>query len=212
MKPKYEFTGKTKIFEGITLHQIKRLSDGYVGGWIESEANLSHEDTCWVWDNAMVFGHARVSGNAKLFDKAIVRDYAIVTENAKVCGCGVIRDRAVACGNASIGGIVCGSARVSGKASVGGVVCDTAIVCDEARLWEATVSGNSLIEGKTNLIRGTQVIDSHINAAFFFSNCQIQTDAVIDEAYIKSNSLNEGDPHRRGMQFVSNKVIGGIDT
>ena len=119
MKPKYEFTGKTKVFEGITLHQIKRLSDGYVGGWIESEANLSHEGTCWVWDNAMVFGHALVSGNAKLFDKAIVRDYAIVTDNAKVCGCGVVRDRAVACGNASIGGIVSGSARVSGKASVG---------------------------------------------------------------------------------------------
>ena len=85
-----------------------------------------------------------------------------------------------------------------------------AIVCGEARLWDGTVSGTSLIEGKTNLVRGTQVIDSHINAAFFFSNCQIKTDAVIDEAYIKSNNLSDEDPSR-GL-FISNKVIGGTDT
>ena len=37
---KYEFTGETKEVFGRTLHRIKRLSDGLVGGWIESEDNL----------------------------------------------------------------------------------------------------------------------------------------------------------------------------
>lgn len=37
MTKKYTFTGKTKG----KLYQIQRISDSVVGGWIESEKNLS---------------------------------------------------------------------------------------------------------------------------------------------------------------------------
>lgn len=54
-RKKYEFTGKTKVVTDLgstkshTLHQIKALKDfrdikaGYLGGWLEKEANLSQE-------------------------------------------------------------------------------------------------------------------------------------------------------------------------
>jgi hypothetical protein len=61
---KYEFTGETKTVAGILLHRIRRLSDGLVGGWIEKEENLSHEDLCFVFGNARVSGNAEVYGNA----------------------------------------------------------------------------------------------------------------------------------------------------
>ena len=47
-RKKYEFTGITKDFLGITLKQIRALvtitgvvTAGDVGGWVESESNLS---------------------------------------------------------------------------------------------------------------------------------------------------------------------------
>lgn len=32
---KYEFTGETKNFNGVTVIRIRRISDGQIGGWIE---------------------------------------------------------------------------------------------------------------------------------------------------------------------------------
>lgn len=57
---KYEFTGETKKFSGRTLKRIKRISDGVIGGWIESEENLSHEGWCFIYDEAVVYGEAEV--------------------------------------------------------------------------------------------------------------------------------------------------------
>ena len=69
---KYEFTGETKKFSGRTLKRIKRISDGVIGGWIESEENLSHEGWCFIYDEAIVYGEARVYGEAEVYDEARV--------------------------------------------------------------------------------------------------------------------------------------------
>lgn len=80
MMRKYEFTGDTKNYLGHTLHRIMAVRDfggvkaGDLGGWIEKQENLSHEDNCWVYGNAQVYGDARVCGNAQ------------VEEDARVCG------------------------------------------------------------------------------------------------------------------------------
>ncbi len=63
---KYEITDITMIFLGRTLHRIKALENfdgvkaGDLGGWIEKEDNLSQEGLAWVFDDARVFGDARV--------------------------------------------------------------------------------------------------------------------------------------------------------
>ena len=51
----------------MVLYRVKALKDfgnvkkGDMGGYIESEKNLSHEGTCWGYDDAWVFGDAIVS-------------------------------------------------------------------------------------------------------------------------------------------------------
>lgn len=66
---KYHFTGKTCKFKGRTLHQIECDEYG-VGGWIESERNLSPFGDCWVFDDAKVYDDARVYDNAKIYGDA----------------------------------------------------------------------------------------------------------------------------------------------
>ena len=57
---KYEFTGETKELCGHTLHRIRAIVDiayaeaGEVGGWIESESNLSKNGNAWVCGDAEV--------------------------------------------------------------------------------------------------------------------------------------------------------------
>ena len=94
---KYELTDKTLEINGRMLYQIKALKDfddvkvGDLGGWIESEQNLSQEGDCWVSDNARVSGDARVSdnarvnGDARVYGKSWVRDDDRVYGNAVVC-------------------------------------------------------------------------------------------------------------------------------
>ena len=80
MTKKYEFTGMTKDFLGITLKQIRALvtisgvvTAGDVGGWVESESNLSQvSGNAWVYGNALVYGNAKVYGDAWVSGNALV--------------------------------------------------------------------------------------------------------------------------------------------
>ncbi len=51
---KYEFTGKIKTVFGINFKQIRAIINfgcvvaGEIGGWIESEENLSQSGDAWV--------------------------------------------------------------------------------------------------------------------------------------------------------------------
>ena len=85
-RKKYEFTGETKDYLGITLKQIRALvtiagvvTAGDVGGWVESEKNLSQ-----VYGNAWVSGNAQVSGNARVSGDALVSGNALVYGNASL--------------------------------------------------------------------------------------------------------------------------------
>ena len=74
---KYELTDETN---GSGLRRIRALRDiprcgvkeGDLGGWVESEGNLTQEGDCWVSDDAQVFGIAMVFDNARVFDNAMV--------------------------------------------------------------------------------------------------------------------------------------------
>ena len=82
MSKKYELTNETRRKGNTILYRIRSLKDfnnvkkGELGGFIESESNLSHDgDACvsgnarifrnaWISDNARVFGDVHISGNS----------------------------------------------------------------------------------------------------------------------------------------------------
>ena len=112
MSKKYEFTDETITVNGITLHRIKALIDfdrfgvkaGDLGGFIEVEANLSHDGNAWVYGDALVYGNARVSENAKVFPDALVYGNANVYGNACVSGNALVSGNAWIYGNAKVSG------------------------------------------------------------------------------------------------------------
>ena len=76
MEKKYILTEETKEVGGHILHRIQAVRDfddvqkGDLGGWVESEKNLSHDGNCWVFDNGEVSGNGRVSGNGEVSSNA----------------------------------------------------------------------------------------------------------------------------------------------
>ena len=97
---KYEFTGETKVFFGVTLKRIRALVSfgivvkGELGGWIESDKNLSQvSGNAWVSGNALVYGDARVYGDAWVSGDARVSGNAQVSGDADFFFVGPIGSR-----------------------------------------------------------------------------------------------------------------------
>lgn len=117
---KYKLTNYTIMFEGRKLYRIRRLSDGLLGGWVESERNLDQNGECFIFGDAIVFGNARVYenayiygnaqifgdakiyGDAKVYEHAKVYDNARIFGEAEVFGYSRINNRADICGNTKI--------------------------------------------------------------------------------------------------------------
>lgn len=83
---KYDFTGDTREFQGVTLRRIRRCSDGLIGGWLESDVNLSHKGPCFVYDEAAVFKEGWVSGAASVKGSARVSEGACIGGVATIAG------------------------------------------------------------------------------------------------------------------------------
>ena len=54
----------TKLFRIRALVEFGDVEAGELGGYVEKESNLGHDDNAWVCDNAWVYGNARVYGDA----------------------------------------------------------------------------------------------------------------------------------------------------
>lgn len=111
---KYVLTDKTKEIYGHILHRIKAIKDfgdvkkDDLGGWIETESNLSQFGNCWIYDNAIVCENAKVGdnaivcGNAKVYGNAHVHGDVIIRDDAEVFGFADVFGLAYICGNAKI--------------------------------------------------------------------------------------------------------------
>ena len=107
---KYELTSETKIVFGHILYRIKALSSfgcvsaGDLGGFLESEKNLSQNGNAWVSGDAEVFGDAWVYGDAEVSGNARVSGNAWVSGNAEVFGDARVSGNAEVSGDAEVFG------------------------------------------------------------------------------------------------------------
>ena len=87
-KKKYELipSNKNGLYRIKAIRDFGNIKTGDIGGYIESEENLSHNGDAWVCDDAKVYGDAWVCGDAKVYDDAKVFGNAKVYGDAKVCG------------------------------------------------------------------------------------------------------------------------------
>lgn len=162
MDKKYELTNETIEFKGKTLYRVKALKKfndvnvGDLGGFVESENNLSQEDNCWIYDDGKVLEHANVNLSAKVKGRATVCGNAQVYNDVVVENNAVVRDFSILYGSVNVGGnsIIQHNAQVGDWAKVRG----NAIVSGNAEVGnKALIEGHAEITGYATVFGETQV-------------------------------------------------------
>ena len=195
MEKKYELTDDFICHNGRILYRIRALRDfsnvraGDLGGYIQTEHNLSHEGNAWVDDYAKVYDKARVDdnalicclaevcdnveirGNAKISNYAKVSGYAVVYGNAEVYNSAKVYDYARVSCDASVSteAIVCGRAKIYDKAIISGYakIHGEAEVCEYAHVWgDAEVCGKAVVFGNA-YIRGDAKVNGKADYIVF---------------------------------------------
>ena len=197
MGPKYEFTGETKKHYDYTLHRIRRLSDDRIGGWIESEENLSQEGGCWVDSDAKVYNEAKVYGNAQVYDNAEVFDHAKAYADAKVYGNACVYNWSQVYGNAKVYGHsnasfcdICDNAQVYDKAYVFGHIYGNAQVYGNAKVYDkANVSGNAKVYGEAHVCGEAKIYGN----AKVYNKVKVHGDALVHDIEIPSGDYTSGE-------------------
>ena len=177
---KYRLTAETMRFNGVMLHRIKALKDfgdvetGELGGWVESERNLSQEGNCWITTDAKAYANAEIYGNAVLERNAIACENTSIYGNARISDA-VISGFTHIFGNVEIYGesVVGGDARLHGNVMVIGAkvidadVYGNVVICDSAY-----VHGRIKIDGNAYISNGAEVCktDDYIVFKNFWSS------------------------------------------
>lgn len=243
-QPKYTTT-EVAEFDGVSLHRIRAarnfyalkpydpeaepdefdfrlIEEGTLGGWIQSEDNLSHDGFAWVDGNAQVFGDARVSegaliyGNAKVHDGVIVKGCAKIYDEAQVSGDTMVSGRAKIYDRAHVcTGDIHGDAEVSGYTFLQGegeiIVHGYSQISGHAKLY-SKVSGSIEISGHaqisdeaetrsdgdyTNITDCASVFDKAkiLNASTICGHAQVYGMAQIDGGHICQNAIVCGETY-----------------
>lgn len=179
---KYEFTGEIKTVTDTdsTEHIVGRIralrninppemagcvSKGDLGGWIETEKNLSHSGECWVDEEAVVVGNV------------------VVKDDAYVCGFSSVE------GNA----IICDQAAVDGDEVIVGeyaIICGSAYVLQSAHVFgHVTVKGSVVIKGCALL---TDKFTFTVDDVLLDQDVVDETNKIIDDVYESGRTVIDG--------------------
>jgi len=235
MVKKYEFVvDDTAKEHHTTVTRIRALVDidtlmgvvkaGTLGGFIEHEANLSHEGTCWVANNARVLDKAFVQQEAYVGDNAIVTcsseitGKAHISDNARVCGQSKIRGNATIGDNAVINmdflGQITDHASVYDTAKIYGdaLILDAATVCDRAVVRDnAMVSGEAVVGGSAAITQEAHVKDNAkiCEYAEISGKAVVKQHAIVggktkvsDNVTIEGKALLKADYHLKGNSRI----------
>lgn len=144
------------------LRSFGNVKEGDIGGYVESEENLSHDGNCWIYDdakvsgNAKIFGNAIVLGDAKVFDDAMVYGDARISGNVNVSGHAKVYENAEITGYVSIKD----NAEIYGLAQL----YDYVEVKDDAKIFNvahinerASIYGKAKVSGIAELYGDTRI-------------------------------------------------------
>lgn len=145
---KYELVPETvKEFYSKPMYRIRALKDfsdvkkGDLGGYVESEDNLSQTDNCWIYDDSIVGLGARVINNA------VVKDCSTVIVHSEISGNAVIEDNS----HIDNSTIVSDQSRVI-----------KSFITNESAVVYKSVVRNSFVEQSSAIIDSTVGPDVHI--------------------------------------------------
>lgn len=168
---KYKLTNNTKIVDGVKLYQIQSLSDGELGGFIQSKSNLSQQGNCWVYEDGIVK------------DKAKVKDNSFVT--------GLMDGHSKALGNSFIFGEM-HDYSIAHDSVVEGKMFDDSKALDFAQI-NGTLKEYSMIS-RACIRKSATLINCDVREEITISNCVLYNEDL-PYIHINDNMINASGRH-----------------
>lgn len=96
VKTEYRTVNNKKLYRIKALKNFgEDIKKGDLGGYVESEKNLSQKGDCWIFDNATVTDNAIVKDNALVCDWSIVDGKSIISGDTVIDGNSQIKDTTI---------------------------------------------------------------------------------------------------------------------
>ena len=205
---KYELTDITMRYEGRTLYRIRALKDfadvkkGKLGGWVQTEDNLSQKGNCWIYNNAKCMDNARMYDNSTMFDRSemhdntIMYDYSRMLDYTTMYGNSEMHDYSKMCDNSEM--------------HEGSKMYNNSIISEHGEMWKnGVLDGDKNLYGKLvskvdkfidviNPRQGRIVTGVLKNGEILYNvGCQneITKETFIDRIYSENGGIEEN-PHR----------------
>lgn len=147
---KYKLTGVKKWYkvssgEQAMVEQIKAMMDipsknvkeGDLGGWVANKNSLSQDGTCWISENSVVCGGAKVEDHAWVIEKSSIETGSVIRDGAVVVN-STVTDFSVVDGDARVS-----ESRIGHKSSV-----MNHVVIDDSALLGVSISKGSIEDSR----------------------------------------------------------------
>ena len=187
------------------LHRIRALQDigsevkaGDLGGFVESESNLSFEpgDNAWIFNDAIAAGEAYVDKGSCLRDRALASDHAYISHGATMLGDARAEDDAYV-----RGATLMKSARISGNSMIlhSKKTGNAPILSGHCSVYGKVV-GDVRVMGKAVVISGEDICNETPDALFLNERGRtIVRDTSRDELRPRQQQEKQKRPRNKGM-------------
>lgn len=219
---KYRLTDEFKMMDdGTKVFRIEAMSDfglrysstygvssGELGGFVESEDNLSFgpDDDSWVWDEAVVKGNARLERHSEISDDVLVEGNSLVTNRSEIEGSAVITDSLLDHCDVNVSKIQNSSLKESGLFGDNDII-DSDIYKSVVNYSDvinstfenavASVDSSLGVDYADNKITNTKVVNSKIGKGNVITNSSVIDTGVGDERTIVDEDVDRY-PYRIG--------------
>lgn len=205
---KYRLTSYSKVIDGHMLFRIRALKSfggikaGDLGGYVESENNLSQYKTCWIDMASAVYESARVCDNATISHSVMYGD-SMALDSAQVKYT-TMKDKSSIRGTSmAYNAFIKSDSKIEGACTVRGHLAFKGIIRDNVR-----------IESPNVLVRGTDIEIS--GYAILKDSVRIEERAKVrgyvtltDNVTITGFAEINGDKNGRGVRISDDVVISG---
>ena len=167
---------RIRALRDIPRHNVRKHD---IGGSVEGYHNLSQFGDCWVGENGIVCGKARVSGNAivlsraKVHGDAKIKGQAIIYGRAEVFGHAKVKETAEIYGQAMVyeHALVKGRSYIHGDVKLYGncTVSGKTVIRDKSKIRDLAVVHDSDISGQTIVCNDARVVGRKICDKIIFS-------------------------------------------
>lgn len=190
-----------KLYRIEALKDFNNVKAGDLGGFIESEKNLSQKGDCWVY-SGYVYDNALVCDNAVVIGKSYIYDNAVVSEHSTVCKDAFIYGNAKLFESCAVSKAhICGNAQIHGYAYIcNGYVHDNVEVSNVFIYDKVDFSGDAQICSNKDFLLFKTLWKNGRNVTWTYSN----------------NMWREGDFYGTGEEFVQfaykESELNGLET